>query len=206
MNYLNDFGEFHEVESIYSGKFSYVPSQSAMIPSPRSMPSCDKRLRPETWNPSGLQENVFSNPRSTFKSTKTPCQGTHPFMTSSAAGEAPALISTGKLLAREDERRGSTIPMPTLARRPPTMSSFVPVDIPQSSMVGQQRPQISELQFDKFPTPSSFLLEDKIQKPGDYLFGFSLGGNVVDQRGGDGRLNGGIEVIETSCGQQVPEF
>ena len=47
--------------------------------------------------------------------------------------------------------------MPTFARIPPTMSSFTPVDIPQSSTVGQQRQQISELQFDKFPTPSSFL-------------------------------------------------
>ena len=33
----------------------------------------------------------------------------------------------------------------------------MPVDIPQSSIVGQQRPQTSELQFDKFPTTSSFL-------------------------------------------------
>ena len=54
------------------------------------------------------------------------------------------------------------------------MSFFVPVDITQSSMVGQERLQISELQFDKFPTPSSsnFMLDDKIQKPGDYLFRF----------------------------------
>ena len=37
------------------------------------------------------------------------------------------------------------------------MSSFIPVDIPQSSMVGQQRQQISELQFDKYPNPSSFM-------------------------------------------------
>ena len=59
-------------------------------------------------------------------------------MTPNAMGEAPAPISKGKPMAREDERMGSTIPMPTLARRPPTMSSFIPVDIPQSSMVGQQ--------------------------------------------------------------------
>ena len=66
-------------------------------------------------------------------------------------------------MARGDERIGSTIPMPT-------MSSFLRVDIPQSSMVGQQRQQISELQFDKFPTPSSFfMLEDMIPKRGDYL-------------------------------------
>ena len=37
------------------------------------------------------------------------------------------------------------------------MSSVMPVDIPQNSMVGQQRLQTSETQFDKLPTPSSFL-------------------------------------------------
>ena len=37
------------------------------------------------------------------------------------------------------------------------MSSLIPVEIPQNPMVGQQRQQISELQFDKFPTPHSFL-------------------------------------------------
>ena len=61
--------------------------------------------------------------------------------------------------------------MPTFASRPPTFSSFVPVDIPQSSMVGQQRQQILELQFEKFPTPQSFLcVENSIQESGDYLF------------------------------------
>ena len=40
-------------------------------------------------------------------------------------------------MAREDERKGSTFPMPTFARRPTTVNSFVPVDIPQRSMVGQ---------------------------------------------------------------------
>ena len=89
-------------------------------------------------------------------------------MTSTAAGQAPAPISTGILCSREDERKGSTIPMPTFARRPMTISSFALVDIPQSSMVGQQRQQISELQF---LTPSSFfMLEDEIPKPSGYLF------------------------------------
>ena len=37
------------------------------------------------------------------------------------------------------------------------MGSLFPVDIQQSCMVGQQRQQMSELQFDNFPTPSSFL-------------------------------------------------
>ena len=65
------------------------------------------------------------------------------------------------------------------------------MNIPQNSMVGQQRQQISELQFGKFShTFNVFMLEDKIQKPGDYLFSFSLGGYVTDERSGDGGFSG----------------
>ena len=46
--------------------------------------------------------------------------------------------------------------MPTFARRPSTMSSQLLVEIPQNSIFGQQRQQISELQFDKFLTLSTF--------------------------------------------------
>ena len=48
--------------------------------------------------------------------------------------------------------------MPTFAGRPSTLSSLIPVGFPQNSVVGQQRQQISELEFDKFPYPLSFLL------------------------------------------------
>ena len=48
--------------------------------------------------------------------------------------------------------------MPTFARRPSTVSSIIPVEFPQNSMVGPQRQQISELQFDKFPVSQSFLV------------------------------------------------
>ena len=47
--------------------------------------------------------------------------------------------------------------MAMFARRHSTMSSSIPVEIPQNPKVGQQRQQISELQFDKVPTPQSFL-------------------------------------------------
>ena len=36
------------------------------------------------------------------------------------------------------------------------MNCFLPADIPQNSIVGQQRQQILELQFDTFSTPSTF--------------------------------------------------
>ena len=52
--------------------------------------------------------------------------------------------------------------MPTFAPRPLTTSSTIPVELPQNSMVGQQRQQVSELQFDKFPNPQPILVR-KIQ-------------------------------------------
>ena len=96
------------------------------------------------------------------------------------------LMSTGAPVAREEERIGSTFPMPTLAGRPSTMRSFSPVDISQSSMVGQQRQQISKLQFDKFPTPSSFLYRKISFKSQVTTCSDFLGGDVMDQRSGDG--------------------
>ena len=59
MNSMNDSREFQEVESNHSGRSSYVPSQPATLPSSRSMLSHDKRLPLDSWNTSGLQENVF---------------------------------------------------------------------------------------------------------------------------------------------------
>ena len=45
----------------------------------------------------------------------------------------------------------------------------------------QQRLQISDLHFDKFPTPAtSRLLEDKIQNRGMYLFTISYGSDAMD--------------------------
>ena len=108
-NYLNDPGEFHEVESNHCGKFSHAPSQPARVPSPRSMLSCDKRLQPETWNPPGLQQNVSANPRSALESLQIPHQGIHPYMTPNAAGEAPALTSTSPSTRPSAPESGDTL-------------------------------------------------------------------------------------------------
>ena len=48
--------------------------------------------------------------------------------------------------------------MPTCAMKPLTASSTIPVELQQNYMVGQQRQQISELQFNKFTTPQLFLV------------------------------------------------
>ena len=70
------------------------------------MLSCDKRLPLDISNLSGLQENVFANPRSTLESSQTPYRGILHSTTPSAAGEVP--VRTGATVAREEEPIGST--------------------------------------------------------------------------------------------------
>ena len=171
MNSVNDSGEFQEVESNCRGRLSHGSSQIVMIPSSRSMLSRDKRLPLDTSNQSRVQENVFSNQFSTSDSRRDHPQGFHSGAPQRERGSVPQATGTGTLLARDDKRNRGTIPMPTFAGRPSTMSSKIPVEFPQNSMVGQQRQQISELHFDKFPNPQSFFcVGNTIQKSSDFLF------------------------------------
>ena len=73
-------------------------------------------------------------------------------------GSVPQAAGSGTPFTRDDKQGKGTIPMPTCARRPLTMSSIILEELPQTSMVGPQRQQISELQFEKFLTPRSFLV------------------------------------------------
>ena len=116
---MNDSGEFQQVESNYSGKCSHVPSQPAVIPSPRSMLSRDKRFPLDTWNLFEPHGNVFGNPRPMFESSQTPCQGILHFTTPSATGAVPVLVRTGQAVARGEERIGSTTTMPMKEGRHP---------------------------------------------------------------------------------------
>ena len=53
INYLKGSGEFHDVESICSGKLSDVPSEPAIVPRSR-----DASLRHDAWNLLGTSGNV----------------------------------------------------------------------------------------------------------------------------------------------------
>ena len=70
MNSMNDSGDFQDVESNSCGRLSHVSSQLAMIPSSRALLSRDKRLPLDTWNQSGLRENVFGSQFSTCDSLR----------------------------------------------------------------------------------------------------------------------------------------
>ena len=92
-----------------------------------------------------------------FESSQTPYQGILHFTTPSPTGAVPVQVGTEQPVARGEERIGSTTTMPMPERRQSTMNLFLPAEIPQNFLAGQQRLKISELQFDKFPTPSSFM-------------------------------------------------
>ena len=53
---------------------------------------------------------------------------------------------------------------------------------------------IREMPFTLF----MLMLEDKIQKPNDHFFGFSIGVNVMDQQSGDGGFIKGIDILAIS--------
>ena len=170
MNSMNHSGDFQDVESNKSGSLSNVFSQLEMVPSSRSLLSRDKRLPLDTWNQSGVQENVFGNQFSTFDSLRDFLKEFH--LTTCKDIEKQCLTNRrGKTsLTSEDGQNYGTIPMPIFATRPLTTSSKNPVDIPQNYVVEEQRQQISELQFDKFLIPNHFGVENTIQNSSDYLF------------------------------------
>ena len=122
------------------------------------MLSGDQSLRLDTWNLIGTSGNVFDSPCAVIDSSSTPYQGILHSWNQSATCETPVRESTGKFVAKSKERNRETIPTPRFVRRSPTMGSFFPAEgvHPQNYMTDQSRLQISELQFGKFSTPSTF--------------------------------------------------
>ena len=158
LNSMNDSGDFQDVESKFCGRSSHVSSQLAMIPSSRALRSRDKRLPLDTWNQSGVQQNVFGNQISTCDSPRDFPQRIHSSDVQRNREAVPEAGRTKTIHTSENRLNQDTIPMPTFATRPLTTSSTMPVKLPQNNMVGQQRQQISELHFDKFLNPQSFFL------------------------------------------------
>ena len=95
----------------------------------------------DTWNLSGTQGDVFGNPRSMFDSSQTPYQGILHSTNPSATGAVP--VQVRRVVARGEERIGSTTTISMSERRPSTMHSFLPAGNPHNSTAGQQRLQVS---------------------------------------------------------------
>ena len=181
MNCMNDSGDFRDVESKCSGRLSHVSSQLEMIPSSRALLSRDKRLPLD-------MESIWITRKRFLKSifyvsefNLATCKET--------AKQSLKQEGWRQVTQMTTDKNQGTIPMPTFAPRPLTASSTTLVELPQNHMVGQQIGaairQISQY-------TAIYDLENKIQNTGLKWLWFSIGGHVVDQRSGDGRVIGWI--------------
>ena len=96
---------------------SYVSSQPVMIPSSRALLSRNKRLPLDTWNQSGLQENVFGNQFSTFDSSSDSSHRVQSDDVQRNREARPEARGTETIHTSEDRLNRGTIPMPTFATR-----------------------------------------------------------------------------------------
>ena len=112
----------------------------------------------------------------------------------------------GTLFATDDKQTGDTIPMPTLARRPSTefynAGGITAEFYGCTAKTANVGAAIRHIPF------STIILgvEDTIHKSSDFLFWFSTGCNVMDERSGDGWFIGGIEIVAIRFWKEFSKF
>ena len=185
VNCMNDSKDFQDAESVRSGN-SHVTSQPMLFPAHpilegMSRPSFVSLRRKEgppcIWDTHGISGNVFANPHA---SSSAPCPQELNQWNSST--EEPLHSSTVEKSERPEKNRDLR------CQSGPSVKDSVIFSGGDSLMnygADQQRLQISDLHFDKFPS-NLRLLEDKVQDRGMYLFAISYGSNAMDQRSGVG--------------------
>ena len=153
---MNDSRDFQDAESVRSGH-SHVTSQPVSLPPhpipggmvSRSlgMPSRSDKP-PDIWDTHGISGNVFADP--VASSTAPYPQELNPW---SSGREEPIHSSTA-------EKNENQTPIQDQRRQygPSAKSSVIPSerDSLKNDGTDQQRLQISDLHFDKFPTPATF--------------------------------------------------
>ena len=146
---------FKDAELVRSG-LSLVPSQPALLPpyrDPGGMLSRPGGLLsrndkpPDIWNTHGFSGNVFVNPPA---SSSSPCPGGfNPWILNVTEDTSPHVTS--------ERQNPDTTLDPRCQSGPSARNSFDPNEGTFSKDYGpdQQRLQISDLHFDKFPTPTT---------------------------------------------------
>ena len=153
---MNDSKDFQDAESIRSGNSHATSRQVSFPPHPvpggmrsRSigMPS-RKDGPPSIWDTHGISGNVFANP--TASSSAPYPQELNPW---SSSTEEPLHSSTAEKSERQTQDQDQRCQSGPSAKNP-----FIPGEGDSSKNYGadQQRPQISDLHFDKFSTPAKF--------------------------------------------------
>ena len=150
VNCMNDSRVFVDAESVRSG-LSYVPSQPALFPPYRDpwrlLSRNDKP--PDIWDTHGISGNVSVNPPAS-SSSPYPGQGFNPWICNVTEDTSPHVTS--------ERQTPDTTLDPRCQSGPSAKNSSDPKEGRFSNDYGadQQRLQISELHFDKFPTPATF--------------------------------------------------
>ena len=185
VNCMNDSKDFMDAESICSGNshvtsppglFSRHPPFEGLL-KPAFISQRQTEEPPNIRDTSGISGNVFAHPQ-----------------TSSSAPYPQELNSTWRKTIEEPmhmstaEKSGRPERDPDLRCQsgPSAKDSviFGGGDSSKNYGADQQRLQISDLHFDKYPTTSNLcLLEDKIQDRGMYLFTISYGSYALDGQG-----------------------
>ena len=161
----------------YAVEIPTLPVDQCHYPIPEGMlrPSFvsprHKEGPPDIWDTPGKSGNVFANPQPS--STAPYPQELHQWNSSI---EEPLHSSTVEKSERPEQNQDLRCQSGPSAKDSVIFSGE---DSSKKYGADQQRLQISDLHFDKFPTP-----EDKVQDRGMYLFTISYGGDAMDQRSG----------------------
>ena len=157
VNCMNDSKDFQDAESIRSGN-SHVTSQPRVFP---KLPPPERLLRPSfvsprptdgppnIWDTSGISGNVFANPQASSSAPYPQELNSHWKKTI----EEPLHMSTAEKSdgpARDQDLRCQSGPSAK------DSVIFSGGDSSKNFGADQQRLQISDLHFDKFPTPATF--------------------------------------------------
>ena len=154
INCMNDLRDFQDTESVRSGH-SHVASQPVCFP-PHPVPGgmlsrslglpSRKNGPPSIWDTHGFAGNVFADPAASSSSLYP--QELNPWSSQKSEHTSPHVMSENQTPV-QDQRCQSG---------PSAKNSVIPCEGDSSKNYGadQQRLQISDLHFDKFPTPATF--------------------------------------------------
>ena len=187
VNCMNDSKDFQDAESVRSGNY-HVTSRPVSFP-PHPIPEgmlrplfvspSRKEGPPSIWNTHGISGNVFADP---LASSSAPYpQELHQWNSSI---EEPLHSTTVEKSERQEQNQDLRCQSGPSAKDSVIFSGG---DSLNNYGADQQRLQISDLHFDKFPTPATFACwKIGFQDRGLYLFTISYGSNAVDQGCGVG--------------------
>ena len=157
VNCMNDSKDFQDSESVRSGN-SHVTNQPLLFPKhpvfvgllrPSFVSPRRKEGPPDIWDTLGISGNVFANPQAS-SSAPYPQELNSPWKKTM---EEPLHMSTAEKSDRPERNQDLRCQSGPTAQDSVTFSGG---DYSKNYWADQQRLQISDLHFDKFPTPATF--------------------------------------------------